>query len=183
MNLAEIKHRDQLPEFLNRHGLTGTGVEIGVFEGNYSDILLKGWKGHHLFGVDPFENLDTELYHDGCNRCDLKAVGEKTALRFKDEPRYKLLVMASTKAAGLFDDGVLDFVHIDGNHEYYAVQADMAAWWGKVKHGGLFTGHDAYNRDDDGMRCGVARAVIEFSQEMQLPFTVLPCTTWVFEKL
>ncbi len=182
MNLFDIKHRHNLPEFLNEHGLTGTGVEIGVFEGGFSAMFIEKWKGERFIGIDPYKNYPTEEYHDGCNRCDLFEVGKKTAARFENEKKYFLFIQESIEATKHFNEGQLDFIHIDGNHHYEAVKADIAAWWAKMKPGGLFTGHDFYFRDDDGMKCGVAQAVIEFSQAAQLPFVVLPCTTWAFIK-
>lgn len=182
LNLAEIKHRHYMPEFLNDNGLTGVGAEIGVFEGGYSWMFVEKWNGHHFYGIDPFENLPQEQWHDGCNRCDLKNVMENTIKRFAGIEKYSLVIRSSEKALSSFDDNTLDFIHIDGNHEYEAAKFDISHWWTKVKPGGIFSGHDFYDRDDDGMRCGVAKAVIEFSQRIQAPFTVLPCTTWVFQK-
>jgi predicted O-methyltransferase YrrM len=48
----------------------------------------------------------------------------------------------SLAAADDFTDGSLDFVFIDATHTYDAVSRDIAAWWPKVKPGGLLAGHD-----------------------------------------
>jgi hypothetical protein len=44
--------RSEFPAFLNECGLTGTGAEIGVQEGIYSEHILKTWKGSTLFSID-----------------------------------------------------------------------------------------------------------------------------------
>ena len=182
MNLLEIKHRHNLPAFLNDHGLLGAGVEIGIFTGGFSAMFVENWKGRMFYGVDSFKNIPTEQYHDGCNRCDLAEVGKTTAEFFKDKSNFTLIHKESLEAAKDLKYGELDFIHIDGNHHYEAAKADIVAWWPKMKAGGIFTGHDFYLRDDSEMKCEVARAVLEFSQEIQQPFAVLPCTTWAFIK-
>ena len=49
----------------------------------------------------------------------------------------------------------LDFVFIDGSHEYKDVKADIKAWSKKVKKGGYIGGHDYSDHE------GVRKAVIE----------------------
>jgi predicted O-methyltransferase YrrM len=48
----------------------------------------------------------------------------------------------SVAAAPQFADGSLDFVFLDARHTFEAVQQDLAAWWPKLRPGGLFAGHD-----------------------------------------
>lgn len=48
----------------------------------------------------------------------------------------------STEAAAMFADRSLDFVFIDGSHEYQDILADLQAWHPKVKEGGVIAGHD-----------------------------------------
>ncbi len=50
--------RSESPAFLNECGLTGTGAEIGVQEGIYSEHILKTWKGSTLFSIDAWQNFD-----------------------------------------------------------------------------------------------------------------------------
>lgn len=51
--------------------------------------------------------------------------------------------LTSTEAATSYPDGSLDAVFIDGAHDTDSVLADCAAWWPKVKPGGVMAGHDA----------------------------------------
>ena len=51
--------------------------------------------------------------------------------------------MPSVEAARRFPDESLDFVMIDGAHDYKSVRADVRAWFPKVKRGGLLAGDDA----------------------------------------
>ena len=48
MNYRDLRllvSRLQLGPFLVKHGLTGTGVEVGTFEGEWAHGLLCGWPG------------------------------------------------------------------------------------------------------------------------------------------
>jgi GT2 family glycosyltransferase len=65
--------------------------------------------------------------------------------------------MASVEAARTYADGSLDAVFIDGAHDTTSVLQDCAAWWPKVRPGGLLAGHDS---DDTH----VQRAVKAFAQ-------------------
>lgn len=50
--------------------------------------------------------------------------------------------MMSVDAAKNYDDNSLDFVFVDGDHEYAACKEDIIAWLPKMKHGGILAGHD-----------------------------------------
>jgi hypothetical protein len=49
-----LARRTQLPEMLSRRGLLDCGVEVGVKEGVFSEILLERWPGRRLILVDPW---------------------------------------------------------------------------------------------------------------------------------
>lgn len=78
--------------------------------------------------------------------------------------------MPSVEAAKQYRDGSLDFVFIDADHVYDCVSADIAAWWPKVKPGGVLAGDDAQGK-------GVDRAVREFFNDKfrHLPGTGKGC--------
>jgi predicted O-methyltransferase YrrM len=62
----------------------------------------------------------------------------------------------SWEMADMYPDESIDFVFIDAAHDYASVKKDLAAWYPKVKKGGIFAGHDyAWSAD-------VRRAVDEF---------------------
>jgi hypothetical protein len=47
-----LAKRADLPRLLNRRGLVGCGVEVGVKAGAFSELLLDVWKGRHPISVD-----------------------------------------------------------------------------------------------------------------------------------
>jgi hypothetical protein len=56
--------------------------------------------------------------------------------------RVKFLRWPSPDVSVLFEDGSLDAVLIDGDHDYGPVKADIAAWWPKIRSGGYLAGDD-----------------------------------------
>eukprot|EP00929_Paragymnodinium_shiwhaense_P107715 TRINITY_DN74085_c0_g1_i1.p1 TRINITY_DN74085_c0_g1~~TRINITY_DN74085_c0_g1_i1.p1 ORF type:complete len:466 (-),score=66.54 TRINITY_DN74085_c0_g1_i1:607-2004(-) len=70
--------------------------------------------------------------------------------------------LPSIEGAKRFERDSLDIVFVDGGHEYEDVRADLAAWWPKVRPGGILAGHDFSLQHD-----GVPTAVSEFLSRRQ----------------
>ena len=68
----------------------------------------------------------------------------------------------SVERAKCFDNNSLDFVYIDANHMRPYIDNDLAAWWPKVKVGGIFGGHDYHNVSRPDYVCEVKDAVDAF---------------------
>jgi glycosyltransferase involved in cell wall biosynthesis len=66
----------------------------------------------------------------------------------------------SVRASRLFPDEGVDFAFIDGDHSYESVTADLAAWWPKIRPGGVLAGHDY--RQGAPWLVDVTRAVHDF---------------------
>ena len=79
--------------------------------------------------------------------------------------------MTSKRAAEqLFEDGELDFVYLDGNHEEPFVTEDINLWWPKIKSGGLLAGHDVVcvNEVNHGWSQYIQPAVFKFAESQGL---------------
>jgi predicted O-methyltransferase YrrM len=75
-------------------------------------------------------------------------------------------------------DNSLDYIFIDGDHNYEAVIKDMKNYYSKVKDGGIFSGHDVGSQ-------GVQRALNEFVREFNIDVqTIKTCEhqTWYWIK-
>ncbi len=68
--------------------------------------------------------------------------------------RIKAMRMMSTEAAAWMADESVDFLMLDGDHSYEAVDADLVHWMPKMRPGGVISG-------DDYTWPGVERAVNE----------------------
>ena len=163
--LDRVPDRDEIPEILNRRGLVGTGAEIGVKLGKYSDLLLSTWKGAKLISIDPWLESEPDEYVDRAN------VAQDQHQRFfrttqdrlaKHGARSEIWRRTSVEAAQHVADGSLDFVYIDARHDYDSVLEDLTAWFPKLKPGGLIAGHDYVDGEFPQGVFGVKRAVDEF---------------------
>lgn len=176
-----INHRSAYGYWLNRYGLTGTAVEVGVAKGNFAREFLSQWEGKSYKMIDPHEAQDVEIYkedqpndwQDWKNHC-LKICEE--------DNRAELITAYSPAAADLFKNGSLDSVFIDGNHSYRAVMEDLDAWWPKVRIGGIMSGHDFMTNTEGGAWIEVDRAVERWAKEHGVVFYVTPCTSFWIHK-
>jgi predicted O-methyltransferase YrrM len=62
--------------------------------------------------------------------------------KFENNPIVTKLKMKSFDASRLFELDSLDFVYIDGNHQYEFIKSDLENYYPRVKKGGIISGHD-----------------------------------------
>lgn len=179
--LREIDHRDELPVFLNKHNLCSAGVEVGVFTGSFSETILKTWHGNHLLLVDPYKAYSKAEYFDSTQDREQEGVFAEAKWKLRNYPAAEFRRKESLAAAHDILDDALDFVFVDGNHAYESVTNDIAAWWPKVKSGGVFAGHDFYGRFKD-TNSDAATAVLDFAEAMDQRPYVTNCSSWWFIK-
>ena len=160
-----LGYRDELPELLNRRGLLGRGVEVGVRRGDFSELLLDGWRGRELVSIDPWSEAPGEEYVDVAN------VAQQQHDRFHAETQARLARfgerstiwrMTGREGAAQIPDGSLDFAYLDARHDYESVTDDLNDWIDKVRPGGLITGHDYRDGDYPQGVFGVKSAVNDF---------------------
>lgn len=178
MKLNDIKTRKNLPSFLNKNGLGGSGAEVGVRKGAYSTHILTEWNGNILYSIDCWEpHKDGRPNKHYPFAIDALSVFGDRSIILKDYSET-----ASKKIKNLS----LDFCYIDANHRYEHVIKDLEVWWPKVKNGGVFCGHDYsidehkwnINRNKKGLpsrqwpHWGVKKAVTEFCNKKNLSIHV-----------
>jgi len=117
-----------------------TGVEVGVERGLYSEVLSRENPGVRLFCVDAWRAY--RGYRDHVDQAKLDRFYVEAGERLAPFPHTTLVRKFSLDAVKDFADESLDFVYLDGNHNFENVTAELAAWGAKVRVGGILAGHD-----------------------------------------
>lgn len=126
--------RIQLAKVMRDMGLK-KAVEVGCRYGASAKVWTEGIPGLDLTCIDPYR-----AYHRvGQERQDLIYAG---ACENAEKFGFKLIRKASLDAVDDYEDGSLDWVHIDGDHCFDAAVQDIIKWSPKVREGGLVLVHD-----------------------------------------
>lgn len=151
-----LNSRLELANYFTAKGYK-TGVEVGVFDGYFSHYLLTNIPDLNLSCVDAWTTYPE--YRDHRKQRSMDAAYQKTCDRLQGM-NATIIKGFSTEVAQQFEDGLLDFVYIDANHDYDFVAADLRVWAPKVRIGGTVAGDDYYITPNG--RTGVIRAVDEY---------------------
>lgn len=147
--------RDILASLFHELGYK-VGAEIGTEAGRYAETLCRSNPGVKLYCVDPYETYSG--YRDYLNNAYL--AGKYDLAKERLAPYDVTFVREySADAVRHFPDDSLDFVYIDGNHEYLYVTQDIFYWERKVRPGGIIAGHDYYRSIVKKSKCHVIAAV------------------------
>jgi hypothetical protein len=160
---------DERAPVLEKLPPASTGVEVGVWKGEFSLLILQRVRPAKLMLVDPwaFDPRFAESLFGGRaakSQADMDEICRKVHARFRAEiARGAVSICRSTsvEAAASVPGESVDWVYIDGNHTYEYVLEDLRAWYPKVRPGGLVAGDD-YDRPGAWWGDGVTRAVTEF---------------------
>jgi GR25 family glycosyltransferase involved in LPS biosynthesis len=152
----EIQHRYELPFLLKKLGITGPAIELGVAQGFFSgDLLDRGVE--FLYSVDAWQHIPNirgdgnfpQEWHD--NNYAM------TVDRLSKHKNSSILRMMTVEASREFPDNFFSLVYHDADHSYEGVKKDIAAYWPKLKPGGIMGFHDAFMP-----QYGVQKAIEEF---------------------
>lgn len=116
-----------------------SGAEIGVLFGRYSAILCKANPKLKLNSIDPW--LVYKEYKDLTTQKNFDYLYQKTKDNLVDF-NCQIIRKKSMEALKDFSDSSLDFVYIDGNHEFTSEANDIHEWSKKIRSGGIVSGHD-----------------------------------------
>lgn len=119
-------------------------VEVGAFKGQSTAFMcveiINSYKNIDFFVVDHWEG--SKEHQDRPDVKNGRLYQDFTQNLEMVKECYFPLRIPSVEASEHFVDRSLDFVFIDGSHEYEDVIADLCSWGPKIKEGGLFCGHD-----------------------------------------
>lgn len=161
--------RNWLAGFFKEMGYQ-VGVELGVEQGEYSEVLCRANPTATLYAIDPWQHY--KGYRDHVNQAKLDGFYEKTKARLAPWPAI-LVKDFSEHAVKQFKDGSLDFIYIDANHSFQYVVNDLCWWAPKVRKGGIVSGHD-YCRTKNDFHLHVMEAVHGYTSAFRVsPWFVL----------
>lgn len=148
-------------------------VEIGVLFGDTTKVLLENTKCW-VFGIDP-------IISDSMNSSLIGSVEKITKLKetyanFIFVHDYSFNVVKTWKEP-------IDYIFIDGDHNYEAVKQDFNDWYPHVKAGGIIALHDsACNRGGPMYWPGPSRLADELINDERLEYVETVHTMTVFKK-
>ncbi len=138
-----------------------TVAEIGVYEGDNVKSLFKHLNISKLYGIDHYGDYIQKEGGVIINSIQNKKIEETMKWRLKKLlGRMELIRLTSDAAVDVLPDDI-DFIYIDGNHDYEYVKRDLENYFLKVKKGGMLAGNDI-------QYLSVACAVVEFANKYNL---------------
>ena len=151
------KRRDLAEHFAKKK--LNIGYEIGTCTGKFAETLCKANPNLELKTVDPFIAVyeDRRTIRLGQVEQDVLFNGASERLQ---PYNCEIVRKTSMEAVREVPNESIDFIYIDGSHEFDYVMCDIIEWARKVKKGGIVSGHDYYNF----RWAGVVRAVDNYCQ-------------------
>ena len=134
-------------------------VEIGTLKGN--SALILGATGNDVVTIDNYSSPNSS--------------GKESAKRLMEFSRVRMVTGDSVRMGKFWVGGQVDFLFIDGDHDYEQVKADIKAWLDKV------VGKIAFH--DYGSWPGVTQAVDEAIEQGKLKKVEQAGTLLVVERL
>lgn len=204
--IPPIPCRDDFAKIAEEYfNMTGNAAEIGVFAGEFAQKNVLHWSGQYYM-IDAWQyrlhdaakgpaGMDKNFREDSENQEHMARAREVVTAHAGDaRDRVHTIQELSTVAASHFADGYFDWIYIDAMHDYENVRDDLAAWWSKLRSGGLLSGDDYGDHVDTPLmptdryasffgdipnqwRWGVQRAVLEFAKSERVAVHV----TWMHD--
>ena len=117
------------------------GAEIGTYKGLNAESMMDTLDINRLYLIDSYSRY--EGYNDPFIFLKDSTLERACTRLIPWEDRLTWVVKKSDIA--VYDiPSSLDFVYIDGNHDYEYVLGDIELYYPKVRDGGVIGGHDIY---------------------------------------
>jgi hypothetical protein len=142
------------------------GAEIGVYRGGFSKQIAELGVSH-LFCIDAWTVYPAYEKDSLCHtNQDDNMQATKHELRSFIADGKCSVIKGFSAEVGRAWVAPLDFIFLDGNHEYSYVLEDLRVWSKHIKDGGVIMCHDYTNREAAlAMDFGVIPAVSRFCEE------------------
>lgn len=142
------------------------GAEIGVFTGQFSELLMQVAAPTKFYAVDPRHLAFGETFPDwgvytANGKLETGAALAAARRRLERFPQAEIVVEKSLDFLAKLDDGSLDWAYIDSTHTYDGTLSELIALAPKLSGDGVLLGDDCWCRRDN-RHYGVFRAVRDF---------------------
>ena len=183
-----VSNRRFIAEMLPKKGV---GVEIGVFTGLFSTVLLKAAQPSMAYFVDPWweahgENFPNWGSYTDNGRLSTRVAHDVATKRIKSHAKgseTKVIVGFSEPFLAQIDDRHFDWVYIDSWHSYNGTVGELAALRSKLKPGAIVAGDD-WHDDPSHRHFGVAKAVREaVSRGEYQMISTFPSAQWAIRSI
>lgn len=116
-------------------------VEIGCWKGKSTGAIISG-----LSLDNKISCIDSWIGEDGVTSGEYSEA-EKAFEIFKNNIskfnlKPNIIKKSSLDAANDFEEKSVDWIFLDADHSVEGVMRDLSVWKGKIKDGGLLSGHD-----------------------------------------
>lgn len=180
-----ILSRKDFPKLISSFGYTGTGMEIGVAVGQFSEVLITSqlskiylldcWWPRNI-NRKKFQTLKNPEFN--FDTADNEWFLGNVLGKFWDIKKVVVIKGFSEIVFEDFADNSFDFIYIDADHSYEGVKRDITNWWPKIRPGGMLAGHDYYiegyaPESHIEWMGEVKQAVDEFIEEKKLKLEVI----------
>jgi len=195
---AQVTINDELTD-ADRRVLTEFGknaavsIDIGTFVGGSAEAILLG--GGIVYTIDNYAGL----YNQTARACPPELLKHLAADRLDQYgERVVLLIGDSLSFARLFPEASIDFVFVDGGHDFTNAKSDIEAWLPALKPNGIMAGHDLdrsllkgtlppkindmladMDRGPDNRHYGVFKALVETFTQFETAKDIESSIWWV----
>ena len=151
--LPIIDKRGELGDVLQREGMR-FGLEVGVQSGHFANKILSKWTSCEKYIlIDPWKHQANYKDHANAPQATQDALMNRTQTllqKFSDRgTQLQYIRDYSTNAHKQIADDSLDWVYIDARHDFQAMTEDLNLFWPKLKVGGIYSGHDFCDADEE----------------------------------
>ncbi|MCY0096399.1 class I SAM-dependent methyltransferase [Hoeflea ulvae] len=145
------------------------GAEIGVFTGQFSELLIQIAKPIKYFAVDPWELAFGEHFpnwgeYTANGTLSTEAAYQAASHRLSRFPEVEIVTSKGVEWINSLDESSLDWAYVDSTHQYEPTLAELNALATKLAPDGILFGDDCWCRREH-RHYGVFRAVRDFCRQ------------------
>lgn len=168
-----IEMLSELSSLLSENLLNGSNmIEIGSYMGESTKLFGCTKLFNKIYSIDP--HTGQEKFNEIANITWGEVIKEYQ-LNTKLFNNIEHIKDFSYNVVDKFEDNSIDFIYVDGAHDYESVKRDLKLYLPKLKNGGIIGGHD-YNPKHWPDVC---KAVTEVVGN---PYKVFRDTSWIYVK-